>query len=62
MKLDVMMDYTRFIHEEETSNNVEALAGRIEQLKDRGRYMDMKDHTNEFSNLLSDMEDEDNDE
>lgn len=58
MKLDVMIDYSRLNHTEETSDNVETLAGRIEQLKDIGKYMDMKDGTNEFSNLLSDLEDE----
>lgn len=57
MKLDVMIDYTRLIHTEETPSNIETLPGRVEQLKDIGKYMDMKDNTNEFRNLLSDLED-----
>lgn len=58
MKLDVMIDYTRLIHTEEMPDNIETLAGRIEQLKDIGKYMDMKDHTNEFKNVFSDLGDE----
>ncbi|MEX6340803.1 hypothetical protein AB6E71_05415 [Staphylococcus arlettae] len=58
MKLDVMIDYARLKHTEETPDNIETLAGRIEQLKDIGKYMDLKDGTNEFSNLLSDLGDE----
>jgi hypothetical protein len=58
MKLDVMIDYTRLKHTEETSDNIETLLGRIEQLKDIGKYMDNADNTNEFSNLLSDLEGE----
>lgn len=57
MKLDVMIDYNRLIYTEETPSNIETLPGRVEQLKDIGKYMDMKDNTNEFSNLLSDLED-----
>ena len=57
MKLDVMIDYNRLIYTEETPSNIETLPGRVEQLKDIGKYMDMKDGTNEFSNLLSDLED-----
>lgn len=58
MKLDVMIDYARLIYTKETPENIEILSGRIEQLKNMGEYMDMKDGTNEFKNLLSDMEDE----
>ncbi|MDN6161075.1 MAG: hypothetical protein L0I85_07850 [Staphylococcus equorum] len=58
MKLDVMIDYNRLIYTEETPSNIETLPGRVEQLKDIGKYMDMKDNTNEFRNLLSDLEDE----
>lgn len=58
MKLDVMIDYARLIYTKETPENIEILPGRIEQLKNMGEYMDMKDNTNEFSNLLSDLEDE----
>lgn len=57
MKLDVMIDYARLIYTKETPSNIETLPGRVEQLKDIGKYMDMKDNTNEFSNLLSDLED-----
>lgn len=56
MKLNVMTDYARLIHTEETPNNIETITGRIEQLKDISIYMDSKDGTNEFSDLLSDME------
>lgn len=58
MKLDVMIDYARLIYTKETPENIEILPGRIKQLKNMGEYMDMKDGTNEFRNLLSDLEDE----
>lgn len=57
MKLDVMIDYNRLFYTEETPSNIETLPGRVEQLKDIGKYMDMKDNTNEFSSLLNDLED-----
>ena len=59
LKQWVITDYITLSREEETPANVETLLGEIIRLEKIGEYMDWLDDTHEFSNLLHDMNRED---
>ena len=59
LKQWIITDYITLIHEEETADNIETLAGEILRLEKIGEKMDWRDDTCEFENLIHDMNMED---
>lgn len=55
LKQRVITDYITLSGTDENGDNIETLLGEILRLEKTGEYMDWLDDTNEFSNLLDDM-------
>lgn len=56
LKEQVISQYIVLSNTEENAKNIETLPGRIEELKLIGLYMDNLDMTQEFSNMLIDID------
>lgn len=56
LKEQVISQYIVLANTEENAKNIETLPGRIEELKLIGLYMDNLDMTQEFSNMLIDID------
>ncbi len=55
LKQRVITDYITLSRTDEDGDNIETLRGEILRLEKTGEYMDWLDDTNEFSNILHDM-------
>lgn len=56
LKEQVISQYIVLANTEENAKNIETLPGRIDELKRIGLYMDNLDMTQEFSNMLIDID------
>lgn len=56
LKEQVISQYIVLANTEENAKNIETLPGRIDELKRIGLYMDNLDITQEFSNMLIDID------
>ena len=56
LKEQVISQYIILANTEENAKNIETLLGRVEELKRIGLYMDDLDMTQEFSNMLIDID------
>ena len=56
LKEQVISQYIVLANTEENAKNIETLPGRVEELKRIGLYMDNLDMTQEFSNMLIDID------
>lgn len=56
LKEQVISQYIILANTEENAKNIETLPGRIDELKRIGLYMDNLDITQEFSNMLIDID------
>lgn len=56
LKEQVISQYIVLSNTEENAKNIETLLGRVEELKRIGLYMDNLDMTQEFSNMLIDID------
>ena len=56
LKEQVISQYIILVNTEENTKNIETLPGRINELKRIGLYMDNLDETQEFNNMLVDIE------
>ena len=56
LKEQVISQYIVLSNTEENAKNIETLPGRIEELKLIGLYMDNLDMTQEFSNMIIDID------
>lgn len=56
LKENIISQYIILVNTEENAKNIETLPGRINELKRTGLYMDSLDETQEFSNMLVDIE------
>lgn len=56
LKEQVISQYIVLANTEENAKNIETLPGRINELKRIGLYMDNLDMTQEFSNMLIDID------
>lgn len=56
LKEQVISQYIVLANTEENTKNIETLLGRVEELKRIGLYMDNLDMTQEFSNMLIDID------
>lgn len=56
LKEQVISQYIILANTEENAKNIETLPGRIDELKRIGLYMDNLDMTQEFSNMLIDID------
>ena len=56
LKEQVISQYIILANTEENAKNIETLPGRINELKRIGLYMDNLDITQEFSNMLIDID------
>lgn len=56
LKEQVISQYIVLANTEENAKNIETLPGRIDELKRIGLYMDNLDMTQEFSNILIDID------
>ena len=56
LKEQVISQYIVLSNTEENAKNIEILPGRIEELKLIGLYMDNLDMTQEFSNMIIDID------
>lgn len=56
LKEQVISQYIVLANTEENAKNIETLPGRIDELKRIGLYMDSLDETQEFNNMLIDIE------
>lgn len=56
LKEQVISQYIVLSNTEENAKNIETLPGRVEELKRIGLYMDNLDMTQEFSNMLIDID------
>lgn len=56
LKEQVISQYIVLANTEENAKNIETLPGRIDELKRIGLYMDNLDMTQEFSNMLMDID------
>ena len=56
LKEQVISQYIVLSNTEENAKNIETLLGHVEELKRIGLYMDNLDMTQEFSNMLIDID------
>ena len=56
LKEQVISQYIVLANTEENAKNIETLPGRINELKHIGLYMDNLDSTQEFNNVLIDID------
>ena len=56
LKEQVISQYIILANTEENAKNIETLPGRINELKHIGLYMDNLDSTQEFNNVLIDID------